>query len=234
MYFERSGTRKWNLPPSSYAQSSLPAALSRVNTLLMSDWQHSNQANLKQDQSTIINDQILIKVNKLSDSEESPTPEGVHQDGTEVSSVTMIERKGIQVGAPRHASPAHPFTRTALTRAVCSWSPRAVPCTTEQSTHTQHESRVLASCHTPIALHTICSTPAQHGGESRFWSTDAPTGNYDGIGANGQPIVPPAGFSWSHSLANITLEQPWESLFFIDRKVRVRARRVLRPPPPPM
>ena len=42
--------------------------------------------------------------------------------------------------------------------------------------------------------------------------------------------MPPAGFSWSHSLANITLEQPWESLFFIDRKVRVRARRVLRPP----
>jgi hypothetical protein len=73
----------------------------------------------------------------------------------------------------------------------------------------------------------------QHGGESRFWSTDAPTGNYDGIGANGQPIVPPAGFSWSHSLANITLEQPWETLFFIDRKVRsAPAATVLRPPPP--
>jgi hypothetical protein len=71
----------------------------------------------------------------------------------------------------------------------------------------------------------------QHGGESRFWSTDAPTGNYDGIGANGQPIVPPAGFSWSHSLANITLEQPWETLFFIDRKVRsAPAATVLRPP----
>jgi len=162
--FKRSGTRKWNLPPPSYAESSLPAALARVNALLMYHWQHADQPNLKQDHSwkqdhTVINDQLLIKVNKLSDSEESPTPEGVHQDGTEVSSVTMIERKGVQ-----------------------------------------------------------------HGGESRFWSLDAPAGNYDGIGANGLPIVPPAGFSWSHSLANITLMQPWESFFFIDRKVKHEVR----------
>ena len=147
MYFERSGTRKWNLPPSSYAQSSLPAALARVNTLLMSDWQHSDQANLKQDQSTVINDQILIKVNKLSDSEESPTPEGVHQDGTEVSSVTMIERKGIQVGAPRHASPA--LIHTDRSHALCAAGRRVLCLTTVHATTPSTKAAFLA---TPIAL----------------------------------------------------------------------------------
>ena len=159
MYFERSGTRKWNLPPSSYAQSSLPAALSRVNTLLMSDWQHSNQANLKQDQSTVINDQILIKVNKLSDSEESPTPEGVHQDGTEVSSVTMIERKGIQVGAPRHASPAPIHTDCSHTRCV---QLVAACCASHHGPPRTHTSTKLArNPRVPCRPHraTLCDPP---------------------------------------------------------------------------
>ena len=135
VYFERSGTREWNLPPPSYTQSSVPAALSRVNALLMSNWQHADQPNLKQDPSTVINDQLLIKITKKSDSEESPTPEGVHQDGTEVSSITMIERKGIQVaratrrlprtGAP-HASPATHRTWYAHGRALCSGSLRGL------------------------------------------------------------------------------------------------------------
>ena len=143
VYFERSGTREWNLPPPSYAQSSVPAALSRVNALLMSNWQHADQPNLKQDSSTVINDQILIKITKKSDSEESPTPEGVHQqDGTEVSSITMIERKGIQVaratrrlprtGAP-HASPATHRTWTRTVQRVAAWpltshSTTRLPC----------------------------------------------------------------------------------------------------------
>ena len=134
MNFKRSGTRKWNLPPPSYAESSLPAALSRVNALLMYHWHHADQSNLKQDHSwkqdqTVINDQILIKVNKLSDSEESPTPEGVHQDGTEVSSVTMIERKGVQVGAPRVTrTHSHgPLTRCAAGLAACCASHQPHP-----------------------------------------------------------------------------------------------------------
>jgi hypothetical protein len=139
VYFERSGTREWNLPPPSYAQSSLPAALARVNTLLMSDWQHTDQPNLKQHQSTIINDQLLIKVNKLSDSEESPTPEGVHQDGTEVSSVTMIERKGVKVGAPRARHPRYTRVYSRFTHASCAVqpvAPRALPRTSPPRTPT--------------------------------------------------------------------------------------------------
>ena len=205
VYFERSGTREWNLPPPSYAQSSVPAALSRVNALLMSNWQHADQPNLKQDQSTVINDQLLIKITKKSDSEESPTPEGVHQDGTEVSSITMIERKGIQVARATRRLP-----RTG--------APHASPAT--------HRTWTLT---VPPLLY-MCS---QHGGESRFWSLDAPTGNYDGIGTDGQPIAPPSGFSWRHSLANITLEQPWESLFFVDRKVRRLLPSVAHPTPTP-
>ena len=104
---------------------------------------HADQPNLKQDSSTVINDQILIKITKKSDSEESPTPEGVHQqDGTEVSSITMIERKGIQVaratrrlprtGAP-HASPATHRTWTRTVQRVAAWpltshSTTRLPC----------------------------------------------------------------------------------------------------------
>ena len=237
MYFERAGTREWSLPPPSYAQSSVPAALSRVNALLMSNWQHADQPNLKQD-NTVINDQLLIKVTKTSDSEESPTPEGVHQDGTEVSSVTMIERKGVQVaratrrhpptrtGAP-HASPATHHMDAHCVQRVAAWPPTLliIPPNAFSSRPRRTQDHALDMY--------MCSTPSQHGGESRFWSLDAPTGNYDGIGTEGQPIAPPAGFSWSHSLANITLEQPWESLFFVDRKVRRRPPRVLLPYTPP-
>ena len=150
--------------------------------------------------------------------------------------------------APTSASSSHiqaglTLIHTDRTRAVQPVSPRAVPRTshthvwlptcnhyTLHHTHPRphsHETRSLPPLH-----RAPCVPPLQHGGESRFWSLDAPPGNYDGIGANGLPIVPPAGFSWSHSLANITLTQPWESFFFIDRKVRACARRVSRCPPP--
>ena len=97
--FQRSGHRTWNMPPSSYTESSIPRALSRVNSLLLElDAPHDPQPNINHQSKTTINDQILIKVNKSSNSEESPTPEGVHQDGTEASSVTLIERKGVASG----------------------------------------------------------------------------------------------------------------------------------------
>ena len=34
----------------------------------------------------------------LADEEYSPTPEGIHQDNTEVSSVTLVGRKGVESG----------------------------------------------------------------------------------------------------------------------------------------
>ena len=77
----------------------------------------------------------------------------------------------------------------------------------------------------------MCFTPAARRREPVLELGRADGHNYDGIGVNGQPIVPPAGFSWSHSLANITLKQPWESVFFIDRKVRARPPRVATHPP---
>ena len=158
--FKRSGTRTWNLPPSCYAESSIPGALSKVNALLLElQAPHHPQPNINNQSKTLINDQILIKVNKTTSSEESPTPEGVHQDGTEVSSVTVIERKG-----------------------------------------------------------------GTSGGESLFWSLQAPTGNYDGIGVDGKPISPPPGFSWDHLIAKMTLKEPWETVYFMDRKVKHEVR----------
>lgn len=159
VYFKRSGTREWHLPPAIYKDSSVPTALANLNALLMKDLRHGPQPNLKESSSSIINDQLLIKITKSSDNEESPTPEGVHQDGTELSSITLINRKGVQSG-----------------------------------------------------------------GESRLWSLKAPTGNYDGVGVNGHPISTPSDFRWDNSLANITLTDPLETLFFFDRKIKHEAR----------
>ena len=77
----------------------------------------------------------------------------MHQDGTEVSSVTLIQRKGVESG-----------------------------------------------------------------GESLFWSKEAPTGNYDGINSNKEPILPPAGFTWDNLIAKQTLKEPWETIYFMDRR----------------
>ena len=96
---KRSGIKTWNMPPESYALSSIPGALSRVNSIIMDfNKPHEPQARINHLSPSLILDQLLIKINKTTSAEESPTPEGVHQDGTEVSSITSIQRKGVESG----------------------------------------------------------------------------------------------------------------------------------------
>lgn len=95
VYFKRSGNRRWNLPPPAYTKSTVPLAIARFNSFLLPKTHHF-QSNLKSDSKITINDQILIRVNKEhSNDEAEPTPEGIHQDGTEISSVTLISRKNV-------------------------------------------------------------------------------------------------------------------------------------------
>ena len=151
---KRSGIKTWNMPPDCYALSSIPGALSRVNSIIIDlNTPHEPQPRINHLSTSLILDQALIKINKTTSGEESPTPEGVHQDGTEVSSVTLIQRKGVESG-----------------------------------------------------------------GESLFWSKEAPTGNYDGINSNKEPILPPAGFTWDNLIAKQTLKEPWETIYFMDRR----------------
>lgn len=97
VYFERSGTRKWNMPPKSYSQSSIPMAIAKVNDFLQPK-RHHHQSNVNADSRVTINDQLLIRINKAEEGEKcvaEPTPEGVHQDGTEISSVTVVQRRNV-------------------------------------------------------------------------------------------------------------------------------------------
>lgn len=57
------------------------------------------------DSKVTINDQILIRINKEAANKESsdedvaePTPEGIHQDATEISTVTVIARRNVGSG----------------------------------------------------------------------------------------------------------------------------------------
>jgi len=95
--FARSKTRTWPMPPSAYAASTVPLAIAALNEALLPEAHHP-QGNINMDSPNVINDQILIRINKQGESDESPTPEGVHQDGTEVSSVTLIGRRGVTRG----------------------------------------------------------------------------------------------------------------------------------------
>jgi hypothetical protein len=101
VYFERSGTRKWSVPPKDYVDSTVSMAIARINDFLQPDVHH-HQSNVNVDSPVTINDQVLIRVNKgisgiVKDIDHDfdlaePTPEGIHQDGTEMSSVTLINR----------------------------------------------------------------------------------------------------------------------------------------------
>ena len=87
--FRRSGTRHWPLPPIIYRQSTIPVAMTRLNEVFLPNIFH-NMPNGSNNSSTTIFDQLLIRVTKEKDTVQSPTPEGIHQDGTELSSVTLI------------------------------------------------------------------------------------------------------------------------------------------------
>uniref|UniRef100_A0A7S2D7C8 Uncharacterized protein n=1 Tax=Alexandrium andersonii TaxID=327968 RepID=A0A7S2D7C8_9DINO len=94
---ERAGTRTWRMAPVAYARSTVPQAMALLNSYL-APRVHHEQGNINQESKDVINDQILIRVTKRSADDESPTPEGVHQDGTEISSVTVLSRSQVESG----------------------------------------------------------------------------------------------------------------------------------------
>eukprot|EP00959_Pyramimonas_sp_CCMP1952_P096456 2016177-Pyramimonas_sp.AAC.1 len=98
VYFERSGPRRWNMPPFEYANSSLvPGAIARILDHLQLDMHDDQGGTINTGSNVTINDQILIRVNKTvaEQGTSEPTPEGIHQDATEISSVTNIGRKNV-------------------------------------------------------------------------------------------------------------------------------------------
>ena len=96
---KRSGTRYWNMPPRSYAyESTVPMSRSKLHSMFLPAKHHA-QKNIKKISKHVINDQIFIKVTRNTTSQEAePTPEGRHQDGTEISAVTLIERANVVSG----------------------------------------------------------------------------------------------------------------------------------------
>ena len=93
---KRTGNRVTNFPPVEYIESTVPEAMAKLHDYVQPSLHHY-QSNINQKSKTTINDQLLIRINKENDMAE-PTPEGIHQDGTEISSITLISRKNVLKG----------------------------------------------------------------------------------------------------------------------------------------
>lgn len=84
----REGCRYWPMPPKNYVQSTVPAAFTRMmNNFVPEKFTGPEMTNFGS--KVIIQDQLLIRINKSTDSFECPTPEGIHQDGTQITTVTL-------------------------------------------------------------------------------------------------------------------------------------------------
>ena len=94
---KRSGNRVWPLTPPAYAASTVPVALAEVQRLFLPE-KHTPQHGVNAASPHVVTDQVLIKVTKTGDGDQCPTPEGIHQDGSEVSAVTMIKRDRVTSG----------------------------------------------------------------------------------------------------------------------------------------
>ena len=98
--YKRSGLRYGPMPPESYSlTSSVPMALAAINAELLPE-HHHEQVHVKHNHPTTINDQLLIRTTRMPQTDEnySPTPEGIHQDSTEISSVTLVALRGVKSG----------------------------------------------------------------------------------------------------------------------------------------
>ena len=92
--YQRSGLKFWPLPPASYGtHSSVPNAFAKLNSNILPQ-------KFLSDHSKMINDQLVIRTLRLPEADESysPTPEGVHQDSTFISSVTLVGLEGVKSG----------------------------------------------------------------------------------------------------------------------------------------
>ena len=87
------------MAPLQYARNSVSLALARLN-MIISPKNHHPQDNLNTHSDITINDQLLIRTSRHPGSAAvvSPTPEGRHQDNTEISGVTLIGRYNVTGG----------------------------------------------------------------------------------------------------------------------------------------
>ena len=143
------------MPPDLFVSNTVSLAMARLNMFLAPEV-HQPQENINIDNEITIDDQILIRTSRFPSqgSHVSPTPEGRHQDNTEISSVTMIGRYNVTGG-----------------------------------------------------------------GETRLWDITAPTGNY-----NEEEFR--RGEMDDKLILNHSLTQPWETVYFSDRKLKHEARAV--------
>jgi len=97
--FRRCNYRDWPLPPLTYAESSVPEAMSILHAHMLPANHHAQQ-NIERKHKITINDQLLIRIHRKlhTDESSSPTPEGIHQDGSEISSVVLIGLNGVKSG----------------------------------------------------------------------------------------------------------------------------------------
>ena len=70
-------------------------AITQFNNFLQPAHHHHDQINLHMNSNVTINDQLLIRITKEQPKDgyvnaTEPTPKGIHHDGTEISSVTLI------------------------------------------------------------------------------------------------------------------------------------------------
>ena len=158
----RFGTRYCSLPPHLYTRSSVSLAMARLNMILSPEL-HQPQDNINIHNEITIDDQILIRTSRCPGERDvySPTPEGRHQDNTEISSVTLIGRHNVTGG-----------------------------------------------------------------GETRLWDITAPTGNYDE-----EEFI--RGEMDNKLILDHSLTQPWETVYFSDRKLKHEARAVTGEGPGP-
>ena len=93
---DRTKVREWNLPPHGFPDSSLSLAMAKlIKLLLPKDHHPQGHMNMKSNASVI--SQFLYRVVKEAVQAE-PTPEGIHQDGYEITTITLIKRQNILKG----------------------------------------------------------------------------------------------------------------------------------------
>ena len=143
------------MAPLQYARNSVSLAMARLN-MIIAPKNHQPQDNLNIHSEITIDDQNLIRTSRHPGSGDvvSPTPEGRHQDNTEISGVTLIGRYNVTGG-----------------------------------------------------------------GETRLWDITAPRGNYDEAAFR-------RGEMDDKLILDHTLTQPWETVYFSDRRLKHEARAV--------
>jgi len=93
----RAGCRYWPVPSQQYSDGTVSLAMTRLMEMYIPD-EFIGPENTNSESQTVIQDQLLIRINKHTDSYEAPTPEGVHQDGTNVTSVTLVGISNVTSG----------------------------------------------------------------------------------------------------------------------------------------